>query len=75
MTRKRNLLTEQLRRFIRQRGGSLAGIGRETGVNHAALSRFLRGERGLSTRSLDRLCAYLGLELRKVRAKGGRSWH
>lgn len=72
MTRKRETLSGRLRHFIRERGESLAGIARETGVNHGALSRFLRGERGLSTRSLDRLCAYLGLELRKVRAKGDR---
>ncbi|HUU92562.1 MAG TPA: helix-turn-helix transcriptional regulator [Phycisphaerae bacterium] len=68
---KRENLSEQLRRFIRERGESLAQIGRETGVSHTALSRFLRHERGLSTASLDRLCKYLGVELRKVRRRKG----
>jgi transcriptional regulator with XRE-family HTH domain len=50
---------------------SLAEIGRACGVDHAALSRFLRGKRGLTTASLDRLCGYLGLELHKPRARKG----
>ena len=68
---KRENLSEQLRRVIREHGESLAQIGRETGVSHTMLSRFLRGERGLSTASLDRLCGYLGVELRKVRRRKG----
>ena len=64
MTRKRQSLSDQLRHFLTERGESLAHISRATGVNHGALSRFLRGERGLSTRSLDRLCVYLKIELR-----------
>jgi len=63
--RKARLFSERLRRFIVERGESLAQIGRATGISHAALSRFLRGKRGLSTRTLDRLCEYLGLELRR----------
>ncbi|HUU10205.1 MAG TPA: helix-turn-helix transcriptional regulator [Phycisphaerae bacterium] len=62
--RKAKTFSERLRRFISERPESLAQIGRATGVSHAALSRFLRGKRGLSTRTLDRLCEYLGLELR-----------
>ena len=69
--RKREPVSEQLRRLIRERGESLAEIGRQTGVSHTVLSRFLRGERGLTTKSFDRLCAYLGLELRKVRRANG----
>ena len=65
--RKRQPVSEQLRRLIRERGESLAEIGRQTGVSHAVLSRFLRGERRLSTKTVDRLAEYLGLELRKVR--------
>jgi transcriptional regulator with XRE-family HTH domain len=70
--RKLQTLSDQLRHFITERGESLAHISRATGVNHGALSRFLRGERGLSTWSLDRLCLYLGIELRATKRKGGR---
>jgi transcriptional regulator with XRE-family HTH domain len=72
VTRKRQTVSEQLRRFVRERGESLACVGRHTGVHHGALSRFLRGERGLSTRSLDRLCRYLGIELRSTHRKEGK---
>jgi len=70
--RKREPVSEQLRRLIRERGESLAEIGRQTGVSHTVLSRFLRGERGLTTFSLDRLCEYLGVALRKVRGRKGK---
>jgi transcriptional regulator with XRE-family HTH domain len=63
---KAKTFSEQLRALIEERPESLAEIGRASGVNHAALSRFLRGERGLTTKSLDRLYEYLGLELRKA---------
>jgi len=69
--RKRQTVSEQLRWFIGERGESLAEIGRQTGVSHTVLSRFVRGERGLTTASLDRLCEYLGVELRKVRRRKG----
>lgn len=69
--RRRQTASEQLRQFISERDESLAEIGRQTGVDHSMLSRFLRGERGLSTKSLDRLCKYLGVELRKVRRRKG----
>ena len=69
--RKRQTVSEQVRDFLRERGESLAQIGRATGVGHPTLSRFLRGERGLTTKSLDRLCKYLGVELRKVRRGKG----
>ena len=69
--RRRQTASEQLRQFIGERDESLAEIGRQTGVDHSMLSRFLRGERGLSTKSLDRLCKYLGVELRKVRRRKG----
>lgn len=69
--RKAKTFSERLRRFIVERGESLAQIGRASGISHAALSRFLRDERGLSTRTLDRLCEYLGLELRKSGPRKG----
>jgi transcriptional regulator with XRE-family HTH domain len=38
-------------------------IARETGVSESILSRFISGERGLDLTSVDRLAAYLGLDL------------
>jgi len=64
--RKAKTFSKRLRVLIAERPESLAEIGRATGVSHAALSRFLRGERGLTTKSLDRLCVYLDLELGKA---------
>jgi transcriptional regulator with XRE-family HTH domain len=71
-TGKARTFSERLRRFIVERGESLAQIGRATGISHAALSRFLRGERGLSTKTLDRLCLYLAVELRPTKKPGAR---
>jgi transcriptional regulator with XRE-family HTH domain len=68
---KATTFSERLRRFIADRPESLAEIGRATGVSHAAISRFLRGQRGLSTRTLDRLCEYLRLELQKSGRRKG----
>lgn len=68
---KTNTFSERLRQFVSERPESLAQIGRATGLSHAALSRFLRGKRGLSTKSVDCLCKYLGVELRKVRRRKG----
>ena len=71
MARKRaKALSDQLRQAIRDSGQSLCHIAGECGVDDGILSRFMRGERGLTTKTLDRLCAYLGLELRQSRRKG-----
>lgn len=63
-------LSEQLREAIRRSGLSLYRLGRECGVNDGQLSRFMRRQRDLTTRSVDRLCKYLGLELRESERKG-----
>jgi len=63
-------ICEQLRRAIRDSGLSLYRLERECGVNNAQLSRFMRGEQDLKGRSIDRLCKFLGLELRPTKRKG-----
>ncbi len=40
-------------------------IAREARVPHSTLSRFIRGQRGLTVRSFDRLADAVGLELRE----------
>ena len=69
---KRLSLSEQVRRAINSSGQSQYRICKETGVDKATLSRFMAGERGLSTSTLDLVVEYLGLELseRKFSPKG-----
>ncbi|MFO0422822.1 MAG: helix-turn-helix domain-containing protein [Planctomycetia bacterium] len=45
-------------------------IAREAGVNHAMLSRFVRGERGLTLSTVDQLCRVMPLGLRDLRQTG-----
>ena len=68
--RQRKTISEQLRRAIRARGQSLCQIAEGCGIDDARLSRFMRGQRGMTTKTLDRLCAYLRLELRESKRKG-----
>lgn len=52
---------DQIRRAVRTSGTSLNQLSRETGIDRAALSRFVRGDRGLSMGALDRLADFLDL--------------
>lgn len=56
-------MTEELRNAIEQSGLTRYRISRDLGIDQAQLSRFMRGQRGLSLDALDRLCAYLNLSL------------
>jgi transcriptional regulator with XRE-family HTH domain len=56
-------LTGQLRDYITGSGRNLKELGKESGVDASQLSRFMRGQRGLTTDSLDKLCAALRLKL------------
>jgi predicted transcriptional regulator len=60
---KRLKVTDQLRRLIRESGVTCYVIAQQTGVSNAALSRFLSGERGLSSKALDTLGEYFGWEV------------
>jgi transcriptional regulator with XRE-family HTH domain len=59
-------LTEQLRAAIQQSGQSLAQLGKACGVDAPRLSRFVRGERGLSLEAVDRIASVLRLHLAKA---------
>ena len=63
-------LTGQLRAIVRDCGKTLGELARETGVDKSALSRFLRGERGLSMEGLDKLGQCLGLAIVQVKKTG-----
>jgi transcriptional regulator with XRE-family HTH domain len=64
--RKRNTphekLSDQLRRII-EAEGSCYDLAERAGVSRSVLSRFVRGERGLTTATLDRLAAVLRLRV------------
>ena len=60
---KQEAVTDQLRRLIRESGITCYVIAKETGVSNAALSRFLSGERGLSSKALDMLGEYFGWQV------------
>ena len=60
---KAEKVTDQLRRLIRESGVTCYVIAKETGVSNAALSRFLSGERGLSSKALDAIGHYLGWQV------------
>jgi transcriptional regulator with XRE-family HTH domain len=56
-------LKDQRREAIRASGESLQELGRRSGVKADRLSRFLRGERGLSLDAVEDICKTLGLRL------------
>ena len=56
-------ITGQLRWYIKHYGISTYQLERETGIHNASMSRFIRGERGLSLENIDILGEYLGLRV------------
>lgn len=56
-------ITEQLRAAIAAAGVTRYRIAKETGLSESALSRFVKGTRGMDLNSVDKLATYLGLEL------------
>ena len=56
-------LSKQIRWYVKNCGISTYRLERETGIHNSALSRFIRGERGLSTESMDTMGKHLKLVL------------
>ena len=63
------LFSESLRRAIREGGMTRYAISVRTGIDQAALSRFMKGERGLSLGAIEKLMDVLGLEIRPRRKR------
>jgi transcriptional regulator with XRE-family HTH domain len=61
--RKAPGLKEQLREAIRQCGQSLNQLSKVCGVGNDRLSRFMRGDRGLTIDAVERICEALRLRL------------
>jgi DNA-binding Xre family transcriptional regulator len=63
-------VSEQLRQAIERCGQTRYRISMETGIDQAALSRFVNDpDTGLTLASVDKLCSYLGLELVQLRKR------
>ena len=60
---KQPTFSQQLREHIDGCGLTRYEIAKQASVEQSALSRFMSGERGLSTATLDRLAKLLDLEL------------
>ena len=56
-------LSEQLREAILSSGVSRYEISKQTGVSQAALSKFILGHRGISTKAMDAVGIFLGLTI------------
>ena len=63
----RETVSDRLRAVIRARGLSSVQVAVDAGVAPSVISRFVSGERGLTTSTLDAVCLSLGLELRETR--------
>jgi transcriptional regulator with XRE-family HTH domain len=61
---------DQLRAAVLNAGESRYRISKATGISESILSRFVRGEAGLSMEYANRLCEYLGLRLEKAEKAG-----
>ena len=62
-------MTDVLRDAIEQSGLTRYRIAKDTGIDEAALMRFVRGETSLRLARADVLAEYLGLELVKRKVK------
>ena len=65
-------LAGTIRDALRQCGKTMYQIHRETGVDQAALSRFLSGQRGMQLDTLEKVLDAAGLEVRVVKVKKDR---
>ncbi len=65
MARRKRSVIGAIRAALRRRNRreSLADIGHETRIHYAHLSRFARDKGGLGLEAIDRLAAYLNLEI------------
>lgn len=59
--------TEILKAAIAIDGRPVTRIAKDAGVDHAILSRFVRGERGINLSTFDRVCGVMDLGLQRRR--------
>ena len=63
MGKKQIPLSDQIRKAVETCGETRYRIGKATGIAQETLTRFMSGERGLPMKTLDKLAAYLGLQI------------
>ena len=63
-------IVSELRKAIERDERTMYALARDAGLSQIQLSRFMRGERGLTTPAVERLCEALGLTLTPKRRKG-----
>ena len=56
-------LSDQIRLAVEASGISQYRLSKEVRISKTSLSRFMRGERGLTLKALDRLADFLGLTI------------
>jgi len=65
------MILENIRQAVATSGKSRYQISQETGINQTVLFRIVHGG-GCSIETADKLCKYLGLELKPRRRKASR---
>ena len=68
MAAKRIKMSDRIRQLIDDSGMSRYRIAKESGLDQAALSRFMQGT-GITTESLDKLADSLDLEIRRRKGR------
>ena len=63
MAKRRKALSDQVRQAVKASDLSRYRIWQETGIDQAALSRFVHGEAGISLEALDKLADLLDLHI------------
>jgi hypothetical protein len=62
---KEATVTDSLRQIIRDSGLTLYRVGKDAGVPYPTMFRFMNEQGSISAKTLDKLCAALGLVLTK----------
>ncbi len=70
MSKKKTDWPTLLRNAISDSGMTLAAIAEKADVDHSQLSRFMRNERTITFPTAEKICIFLGFELKQTR-KGG----
>jgi transcriptional regulator with XRE-family HTH domain len=61
----RQSLEETIKQLLAATGESVNSLAKQSGVPQPVLQRFLSGQRSLTLETVEKLCVFLGLELRK----------
>ena len=69
MAGKRKTFSEQIRHLIDTSGQTRYRIAKETGIDHAVISRFMNKKGRLSLSNLDALADYLGWTVTTTKKK------